>query len=38
MNLECARQMFEKYSDTKFHEICLAGAELFDADRQTDEK
>jgi len=28
--------MFEKYSNTKFIEICLVGAELFHADRQTD--
>jgi len=28
--------MFEKYSDTKFIEICPVGAELFHANRQTD--
>ena len=36
MNLGCARHMFEKYSNTRFREICLVGAELFHADRQTD--
>jgi hypothetical protein len=34
MNLGCARHMFEKYSNTKFREICLVGADLFHADGQ----
>jgi hypothetical protein len=36
MKLEFFRQIFEKYSNIEFHEICLAVAELFHADGQTD--
>jgi len=34
--LQFSQQIFEKYSYTKFHEICLVGAKLFHADAQTD--
>ena len=30
------RQIFEKITNTQFHQIRLVGAELFHADRQTD--
>jgi hypothetical protein len=35
MKLEFSRQIFEKYSDIKFHKTPVA-AELFHADRQAD--
>ena len=35
MELEFSRQIFEIYSDVKFHEIHPAGAEVFYADGQT---
>jgi len=36
MKLECSRQIFEISSNTKFHEICPVGAELFHSDGRTD--
>jgi hypothetical protein len=36
MSLEYSRQMFEKYSNIKFHKIRPEGADLFHADGQTD--
>jgi hypothetical protein len=36
MKLEFTGQIFEKYSNVKFHEILLVGAELLHADGQTD--
>jgi len=38
MNLEFSPQTFEKYSNIKFHHIHQVGAELFHAQRQTDEE
>jgi hypothetical protein len=38
MKLEFSQQIFKKYSNIKFHEICLVGAELFHVDGQTDMK
>jgi hypothetical protein len=36
MKLEFSRQIFEKYTNIKFHEICPMETELFLADRRTD--
>ena len=36
MKREFSRQIFEKYSNIKFHESSFGEAELFHADRQTD--
>jgi hypothetical protein len=36
MKLEFSRQVFEKYSNVKFHEIPPVGVELFHADARTD--
>ena len=36
MALEFARQIFEKYSDVKFHEIRPVGTELFNVEGRTD--
>jgi hypothetical protein len=38
MKLEFSRQIFEKYSNIKFHEIHPVRTELFHADGQTDEQ
>ena len=36
IKIEFHRQIFEKTSNNDFVKICLVGAELFHADRQTD--
>ena len=36
MKFEFSRQVFEKVSNIKFHQIHPVGAELFHADRRTD--
>ena len=37
MNLKVSRSVVKTYSDIKFHEIRPVEAELFHADRRTDE-
>ena len=36
MKLRFSRQIFDKYSNIKFHEIYTVGAELFREDERTD--
>jgi len=36
MKLEFSRHIFQKYSNTKFHEFHQLGAELFQADGRAD--
>jgi len=36
MELEFSRQIFEKYSNIKFHENCPVAAELLHGDRRTE--
>jgi hypothetical protein len=38
MKFEFSRHIFGKYSNIKFHEIRPVGAELFHADKWTDER
>jgi hypothetical protein len=38
MKLEFSQHIFEKSLDIKFHQVRLAGVELFHADTETDEQ
>ena len=38
IKLEFSKQIFEKFSNVKFHEISSSGYEMFLADRQTEKR